>query len=291
MRKTVKEIKFGKSKKRLYYEQFSDYAEYARIVEERERENPHDKERSIERICSDSAWVGAKSFEEAKGLLMNGWDAKVEELKSGFAKEVSLAESKKTVKEFSDMIGYMPIVPRAVMGLPDCMLNQRKETKKSKVVKFMVVMNRSGRYGSDDVIKKMSKILARIALLERSGYRCRIEAFGSFHDGKESGKGTIVCHSVMLKNEMQPFDIKRLAFPIAHSAMQRCFGFAWENSLPLNESEYHEYTLGRSIQYWDETHREDLKAALNERGEKVVFVGMETDVDKAFGKEVMSHVG
>lgn len=287
MRKVVKEIRFGGAKKSLYYEQFSSYEEYARVVEEREKANSHDRDMSLEHICDDSDWVGAKSFEEAKGLLMNGWDASVEELKKGVAREMDMAENKRAVKEFPDVVGYMPIVAKAVMGLPDCMLNQRKEIKKTKVVKFLVAMNRASRYSSQSIIDKMSRILARIALLEKSGYRCRIEIFGSFHSGKERGSRTIACHSVMVKSEMQPFDMRRLAFPIAHSAMQRCFGFAWENSLPIEYGSYHNDGLGRSVQYWEDAYREDLLGALNEKNERIVLVGMETDLDKAFGKEVI----
>ena len=267
----------------LYYEQFGSYDEYWRIVEQRNRENPHCDSQSFEHICDDKSWVGCGSYEEAKSLLVKGWDANVEMLKECVKKEIDLIGDKRLTKTFSDVAGFMPIVPNAIMNIPNCMLNAKQERRKAKVIKFLFFMNRSYRYNSDDIIRKMSKILARISVLEKHGYRCRIEIFGSFHSGYSNGK-MIVAHSVLIKSENQLFDIKRMAFPIAHSAMQRVFGFAWENSLPLDYNKYHCSGLGSSVQYWDKKNRDSLLDAINENNEKIIAVGMESDIDEVFGK-------
>lgn len=276
-----KATKYGE----MYYEQFGSYEEYCRIVEDREKRNAHSSDKSLENICENSRWVGCSSYDEAKELLINGWDKKLDYLKECVSKEIDLVDDKRITRTFTDIVGFMPIVPNAIMNLPNCMLNMRKDSKKSKVVKFLIAMNRSWRYEPDEIIKKMAKILARIAILEKHGYACRIELFGSFHDGRSTRK-TIVCHSVLLKSENQLFDMRRLAFPVVHSAMQRVFGFAWENSLPLRYYDYHFNDLGRSVQYWEKDRRENLLKAINEHGEKIILVGMESNLDDIFGKEV-----
>ena len=285
MRCVQKEIKFGFGRNKLYYEQFSNYDEYWRIVESREKTNAHDRDHDLNHICDDSSWVGCKSYDEAKNLLTKGWDAKVEYIKNMVQKEIDTLGTKSVVKQFNDVVGFMPIVPMAVMNLPVCMINTRQTTKKQRVVKFLIAMNRGCKYGSKEIIEKMTKILARISVLEKNGYRCRIELFGSFHDGDNSGK-TIACHSVLIKSENQLFDIKRMAFPIAHSAMQRVFGFGWESSLPIDYRSYHCCGLGKSVQYWSEERRNDLLNAIVENNEQMIFIGMESDIDEVFGKEV-----
>lgn len=285
MRTVCKNIRFGKSFTKMYYEQFQNYDEYWKIVEEREKTNAHDKDSDLKHICSNSSWVGCKSYEEAKDLLVNGWDSKLDYFKRCVEKETDLLSDTNVVRTFTDVAGFMPIVPNAIMGLPNCMINMRQEKRKSRIIKFLIAMNRSARYGSNDIIEKMSKVLARIAVLERHGYRCRIELFGSFHDGYESDK-TIACHSVLLKSENQLFNLRRMAFPIAHSAMQRVFGFAWENSLPINYYSYHFCGLGRSVQYWSQDKREALLEAINENHEKLILIGMESDLEEVFGKGV-----
>lgn len=286
MRIVNKTIKFGDGSAKLYYEQFSSYDEYWRIVEEREKTNAHCISRNLDNICNDYSWVGCKSYDEAKNLLVNGWDAKVDYFKDMVKKEVDLISDKKVSKIYVDFVGFMPLVANAVMNLPMCMLNKKQDIKKSKIIKFLIGMNRSFNYEPKEIIEKMSKILARISVLEKHGYRCRIELFGSFHDGTNNGK-VIPCHSVLLKSENQLFDIKRMAFPIAHSAMQRVFGFAWENSLPIEYNSYHDNCLGRAVQYWNSNNREELLNAINERNEKIVFISMKTNLDEVFGKGVI----
>lgn len=285
MRVVNKDIKFGDGYNKMYYEQFGSYDEYWRIVEMREKTNAHDSSHNLNNICNDWEWVGCKSYDEAKNLLVSGWDAKLEYFKRCVEKEIDLIDDKKVTKTFIDVAGFMPIVANAIMNLPNCMLNSRQEKKKSKVIKFLIAMNRSCMYQPEEIIKKMSKILARISILEKHGYRCRIELFGSFHDGEGCSK-TIACHSVLIKSENQLFDMKRMAFPIAHSAMQRVFGFGWENSLPIDYNSYHCGGLGRCVQYWRKENQDDLLNAINENNEKLIFVGMKSNLDDIFGKVV-----
>lgn len=282
MRVVNKNIKFGGGYNKMYYEQFGSYDEYLRILEDRNKTNPHRERERLENLTGE--WNGVNSYEEARDLLVNGWESQVTYLKKRLAKEIDLCDDKKVVKTYNDVAGYMPIVPNAIMNLPIAMINQRTDRKKSKVIKFLIGMNRSCGYSSKDIIDKMSKILARIAILERHGYRCRLEVFGAFHTGEDCEK-TIACHSVLIKSENQLFDLKRVAFPIAHTAMQRVFGFGWENSIPLKDSEYHFGGLGRAIQYWRKEKKDDLLNAVNESNEKLVYVSMDTDIEDMFGKE------
>lgn len=279
-----KEIYLDKTKKELYYEQFTSFEEYARIVENRQKTNAHDKSSDLDHIARNKSWSGVGSYDEAKKLLLNGWDSQVENIKTSFKKEVSELGNKNVIKICSDVVGFMPIVPNAIMGLPKSMLNQKSGTRKQRVVKFLILMNRSCGYSSEQIIEKMSKILARIAVLERKGVRCRIEVFGSFHDGNKNGTRVIPAHSILIKSENQLFDIKRVAFPMAHTAMQRVYGFSWENSLPIDYDSYHTYSLGRSCQYWREENRNALLDAINENNEKIVVLGMESDLDEVFSK-------
>lgn len=288
MRVVNKNIRFGNSYNKMYYEQFGSYEEYLRVLEERNKTNAHNSNNKLEKLNDvdqrERNWYGVKSYDEAKNLLVNGWESQVEYLKKRLMKEIDLCDDKKVTRMFNDVAGYMPIVPNAIMNLPIAMINQRTYKKKSRVIKFLIGMNRSCGYSSTEVIDKMSKILARIAILEKHGYRCRLEVFGAFHDGDEDYK-TIACHSVLIKSENQLFDLKRVAFPLAHTAMQRTFGFGWENTVPLNYSEYHCGGLGRAVQYWNKKRRDDLLSAINENNEKLVYVSMDTNIEEMFGKD------
>lgn len=282
MRIVNKEISVKSKTRKFYFEQFSNYQEYLDVVEERMKTNCHNRNRNFEDLAEDESWSGVKNYQEAKDLLLKGWDKEVEVLKKAIDKEVQACDNKQVIKYFNDMVGFMPVVPNVIMNLPLCMLNQKKDMKKQKVIKFLVGMNRSWRYSSEQIISKMSKIFARIVLLEKNGYRCRIEMFGQHSE--EYGSKTIVAHTVLIKSENQLMDVKRVCFPVIHSAMQRVFSFGWENTLPIDYDSYHDSGLGTAIQYWDEDARQSILNAVNEKKEKVVYVSLDTDIDKMFGE-------
>lgn len=278
MRVVQKKVKFGGSVRDLYYEQFKSYQEYLSILESR---TPHDSDETLEWLGKhDKHFTGVSSYDEARNLLVGGWEKQIEEFKKAFKKEVALCDTKKVIRNFADVVGYMPIVPNAILGLPNSMINVRTEQKKTKIVKFLIGMNRAWHVTPEEIMRTMSKVLAKICVLEKNGYRCRLEMFGSFTD--EHSSKTIACHSILIKSENQLLDLKRVAFPLVHSAMQRVFGFGWEASVPTDN--YRCGGKGTAMQYWSDKNRNALLNAVNESNEKIIYISSDTDVEKMFGE-------
>lgn len=277
--------KLEKESPTLYYEQFDSYQEFLKVVEERDKNNAHGNH-TLQNNSDEGDWCGVQNYEEARKLLINGWDAKVEMLKNEFEKASAKLDEKKVVKQFSDVVGFMPIVPNVIIGVPNCMINNRTESKKSKVIKFLIDTAVSCGVSSDEVIKYYSQVLARIALLERRGYRCRIEILQTYSEESTSKKYK-TGFSCLVKSENQLFDIKRMAFPMSHTAMFRVFGFAWENSLPLEFSKYHHGGLGVPMYHWSSERRKHIIDAIRNTNEKIVYVNYRKDLEQIFEKEVM----
>ena len=281
MRVIQKQLENERAK--LYYEQFGSYQEFLKVVEQRDKDNAHG-ERTLKYNGDRGNWCGVKNYDEARKLLIEGWDAKVEYLKEQFEKASKELDDKKVVKQFNDVVGFMPIVPNAIIGLPNCMINMKTERKKSKVIKFLIDTCASCGEDSDDMIKYYSKVLARIGVLEKHGYRCRIEILQSYTD--ESNSRTKTAFSILIKSENQLFDIKRMAYPIAHTSMFRVFGFGWENSLPIDYDSYHCGGLGTPMYHWGSTKRENLLNAIRNQNEKIVYVSYKKDLEQIFEREV-----
>lgn len=270
---------------KIYYEQFNSYQEFLDKVEERDKNNSHGSHRLEGNAEIGEDWCGVHNYQEARNLLTKGWDAKVEYFKSQFEKASKEVDEKKVVKQFSDVVGFIPIVPNVLIGVPNCMINRRVENKKSKVIKFLIDTDVSCGVNSDKIIKYYSKVLARIATLEKKGYRCRIEVFQSFT--QEYNDRTNAMLSVLIKSENQPFDIKRMAFPLAHTAMFRVFGFGWENSLPIDYDSYHFGGLGVPMYHWSKKGRDNILNPIKEGNEKMIYISYKMDLDEVFGKEVV----
>ena len=283
MRINRKKIKFcGGNDQKIYYESFDNYQEFIDTIISRQ---PNAYKKINEWIDGNEDFTGVKSFDEAKGLLLNGWSKEVENLKNAFNKELSSIERKSRIKTFANVQGFMPIVPHAIMRLPNSMIDIRMESAKSKILKFMIIIDRACKNSVEDIIEKMSKQLAVISSIEKSGkYRCRIEAlFNSFGDEYDRNLNYASC-SVMVKRESQPFDIKRLAYPIIHPSMLRALMFAWEGSLPMNKNEYHVCGLGKSFEHWKDGAKKEIITALTDENEKTIVVDLFTDLEEELKK-------
>ena len=269
---------------KLYHEAYASYKEFYETLMERQT-RAHKKLEAV--MAGNSAdWIGVKSVEEAKGLLLNGWEKPLEELKVQIDSELRTLENRKKAKAFNDVCGYAPIIPNALMRLPNSMINTRVERVASRVLRFLISIDRACNVSTDEIIRKMSKTLAYIASLERSGkYRCRIEvlfaAFGGLH--RNGNKYSTSC-SVLVKSENQLFDAKRLCYPVINPSMLRLLMFGWNESLPLEHSDYYVCGYGTSFECWDGESKKAFIDAINENNENVICLDLDSDVERVLKK-------
>ena len=282
-----KECKFGSNaNQKFYHERFANYKEFYDVVMSRQNNHPHE---SLQEVFDNhsKSWVGVNSIEEATDMFLNGWQQNVERMKIAFKKELDTLEHDRPRKMVNSVAGFVPIVPNALLGLPNSMIDVRMSPKKSKILNFMVAIDRAGSNSVEEIIKKMSKTFAYIAMLERSGqYRCRIEVFfTAFSEYGTSKPKTSM--SVLVKSENQLFDIKRLCFPVIHPAMLRLFGFAWAESLPFDYDEIaYESSYGTAFEYFSDRCKEDFIKVVNENNEKTICLDLHSDIEEMLGKEV-----
>lgn len=269
---------------KLYHEAYASYKEFYETLMERQ---PRAYER-LETIMAnhDASWVGVKSVDEAKGLLLNGWEKPLEQLKVQIDKELRTLENKKKARAYNDVCGYMPIIPNALMRLPNAMINTRVEKVASRVLRFCISIDRVWSVSTDEIIRKMSKTLAYIASLERSGkYRCRIEVFFVAFGGKNSnGRKYSTSCSVLVKSENQLFDTRRLCYPVINPSMLRLLMFGWNESLPLAHSDYYVSGYGCSFERWDSESKKAFIDAINENNENIICLDLNSDVEQMLKK-------
>ena len=269
---------------KLYHEAYASYKEFYETLMARQG-RAYEK---LETIMSnhDAKWVGVRSVDEAKNLLLNGWEKPLEELKVQVDRELRTLENKKKARAYNDVCGYMPIIPNALMCLPNAMINTRVDKVASRVLRFCIAIDRVWSVSTDEIIRKMSKTLAQIASLERSGkYRCRIEVFFVAFGGKyNNGNKYSTSCSVLVKSENQLFDTKRLCYPIINPSMLRLLMFGWNESLPLAHSDYTVGGYGASFERWDEGSKKAFIDAINENNENIICLDLNSDVEQILKK-------
>lgn len=172
-----------------------------------------------------SRFVGA-SKEGTYKMLREGYQPVVDALKSKMKATVS-GQSKR-FKTFNSIEGFAPIVPNAIMGLPNSMINSSLKPIKTKVLDVYCEMTVHCGIESDDLIKAGQKILGVIMELEAQGYRFNLYCTQGYY-GSDTGCD-MLC--VKVKSANQPMDLKRMSFPIAHTAFFRGIGFDWYSKFP-----------------------------------------------------------
>ena len=171
------------------------------------------------------SWLGVESYEQALRLLEEGYQPVVEEMKTMI--KTNLQGEGKRISFHNDVVGYAPIVPLAIMGVPNSMLNSYMKPIKSKVVDVYYDGAFRGKTSSSDIIATGAKVISVIMKLEQQGYRFNLYQVQGYSD--ETGTNLM---KVKLKDAAQPIDIKRISFPMAHTAFFRVIGFDWYSKTP-----------------------------------------------------------
>lgn len=218
-----------------------------------------------------------KSYEEAKAWLFN-YDKHLNKFKTAFKNvdKNKTVEVKKTVNRVG-VAGFQPLIPNALMGLPNSMIRTDVVSKKSKIINVMIDATYKWSTKGYEVAEKFSKALAYLAGLEKQGFRVRLTLMFVFGEGRSSDQ--IHVAKVNLKSENQPIDLKRLMFPLTNLGSFRLFGWDWYERLPKAEQIG---GYGQAVYHWNQVKQNDLLESIGDPNSKAYVLHMENDVYEVF---------
>lgn len=179
----------------------------------------------------DTSWVGVRSYDEACEFLHNGYQPSVEKLKERM-KAKYVGEGKR-ITFHNDVVGYAPIVPLAMQGVPQSMLNHKMKPIKAKVIDVFYDITVNYGTTSEQILNNGSNLLGAVVDLEQEGYKINIYAIQSYSDEKNCDMLVI-----KIKDSRQPMDLKRMSFPLTHTAFFRVIGFDWYSRVPGGRYRY-----------------------------------------------------
>lgn len=221
------------------------------------------------------SWCGVKSYKEAIELLKNGYQPIVDNVKSAI--KSSLTGQSKRVSFMNDVVGYAPIVPLAVLGVPASMINTKMKPIKAKVIDVYYDLSVTCNVSSEDILMVGGKIASQIVALEQQGYRFNLYSIQGYSDDKSCD---MLC--VKVKDAMQPIDLKRISFPLMHTGFFRVIGFDWYSKCPTAK---HRWGYGRPFSR-ELNQNESIKAFKQMFGSNAVYlsgatcVSRKNDIDK-----------
>ena len=220
----IREYKVANGYK-IMCERYNSAAEVVNDVKTRKITNSRFDNMAVNLGGKSSSWCGVKNYEEALQLLSEGYQPVVEKLKAEI--KANVQGNAKRVSFRNDIVGYAPVVPLAIMGVPNAMMNSYMKTIKAKVVDVYYDGTFRSGVESVDILKTGAKVLSVIIALEQQGYRFNLYQAQGYADGEDCDMLV-----VKIKDAAQPLDLKRVSFPMTHTAFFRVIGFDWYSKTP-----------------------------------------------------------
>jgi len=241
------------------------------------------RDRSVavcERTSMSRDFEGVATFDEALDLLANGYQPTVDKLKEE-EKHIDIRGQGKRFTFRNDVVGYNPVVPLFLQGVPNCMVNTTMKPIKTKVLDIYYDIGAVGDVSPEDIIKSGQTLLAAIMELEMQGYRFNLYITKSQYSCGDTSTDMLF---IKIKNANTPLDLRRMSFPLSHPAFQRCITFDWYEKVPGGKPRS---GYGHSLAY-DYTSEEMERAMEELLGRKCLFIARKYTLDK--GKEYIKSL-
>ena len=168
-----------------------------------------------------SNWYGTESYEEALGLLQNGWAPEAAKLSEKLP--IHTAQSNfNSSRPTHSVVGYQASVPRYLQGIPQNMVTTKTTPKKQKIITIYKGLSYNCGVTSKQIEDEGIKALQIIQNLEGRGYRVKLVT-----GWVTRVIGEVRVMTLTVKRPEERLSLIKMAFPLIHPSMLRRIGFAW----------------------------------------------------------------
>ena len=183
--------------------------------------------KSIDIDPSTTKFTQTKSYEEAVNLLENGWDKHLDTFKTENKLNANTVIQKK--RPTLSVVGYVPNVPNAIMGLPNSMITTEIVKQKIKAVTIIYSSCASYRWTAEELVQCGISVMKIINVLESQGIRVKLIVEGISSTTVNKNWSLMW---VDVKDWREPLDLKKISFPVIHPSMLRRIAFRWLETNP-----------------------------------------------------------
>lgn len=250
MRRTEIKGKYQTREVTLIQEQFDSFEELLRTCDKRKNNGGYNRN-----YRDDETFIGVNTYEEAANMLRYGYAPNIQEVRTKINKTINTVTSKNGIAFRNDVVGFAPNVPNAIMGVPQSMISMKRVPKRAKVIHMIVDIGVLGKKTAEQVNSWGIKLIEKIISLEMSGYRIRLEYLKCISNDQNNNYFLV---RVLMKNEFNPFDLKRMSFPLSHVAMQRAIVWDWLERIPDERAKRYFYSYGQSLSCNEAKSRRDF---------------------------------
>lgn len=136
--------------------------------------------------------------------MRNGWSQMAADLNTKLDIKMKHVQTTTWRKQQLGVVGFQPVVPLYLAGVPNNMISQVQVKLKSKVVDITKSINYNCKVTTETIINESVKTLQIVKQLEASGYR---------------KYGTSIYVKVRIKSANEKLNVSKIAFPLVHPSM------------------------------------------------------------------------
>lgn len=202
-------------------EHFKSIDEMIRTIESRPNNKIMRNEDSSR--SNDYEFTKTHSYDEAKKLYQFGYKEILPQIKRAVGEQTSQMSFINRRQVTTNVIGYAPHVPNAILGLPNSMIATESKPQKTKTLSICYCITANCFTDKEEFVRSGIAILGVINSLELQGIRVKLRiCFYCAREDDDRAFGTID-----VKDYREHLDLQKLCFPVAHPSMFRRLGFKW----------------------------------------------------------------
>lgn len=183
-----------------------------------------------EETCSNSrrSWYGSTNLDDAIETCETGWTEKAKRLTTKIKTYTTTSDFVKYQKRFISQVGFQPIVPLYLAGVPNNMMNSRFDQKKQKIITITKSIGYRGDVSLMQIEQESLKTLSIVQMLESKGYRVNLNICNTWFDCCKNH----ITLKINIKKASEKLNISKIAFPLTHPSMLRRLIFRFREIVP-----------------------------------------------------------
>jgi len=210
----------------LYQNTFEGIGEYIGFL--KDDKTWDDSQYGLSSLTGRAEFAGSDSYDTCLDLAITGWPEGLKNLTKELDGMKGITATGRYKDQAHDVAGYLPDVPRAIAGQPDCMFSFGEEIIRAKpVVKIMVNIGGSSRIDKSTFLRRGAAILSYIDQLEQNGQRVELSCY---FQCEQASKGVLMM--LNLKQAGEPIDLDRMSMVFVHVGFFRRLGFRYIETCP-----------------------------------------------------------
>lgn len=175
----------------------------------------------------DSDWTGTKSYSESVEIIEKGYKEGLDKINKDGAERINYrAQSSRSIPK-AGVVGYAPIVPNAIIGLPKSMKTKTSIPHKTKVLSIWYDLTACCGVSKEKIAKAGRHMLELINKLELQDFRVELRVVTGY-----CGSSQYCFNAVKVKTDRQPLNPLKIAYPFTHASFLRRQGFKWLETYP-----------------------------------------------------------